>query len=493
MIIIPSVSVTSGSESLLTDVFLPDDFLGTVLLIRTPYDRTRYHAQVKGWLASGFGLVVQDVRGRYASTGRWDPYVNEREDGNATLHWLHQQEWCTGVIPVGASYEAATAFAVAAESKGGSFVKGLISKVPTLGLGSVKLDSSGILRLKEHVIWWLAHGGRRTSSFELPDLCLENDPGLLAAVPVVEMMTRSGLPKDASMGFDRAIEIALCGERREADVITEDELSTLSIPTLHIGGWKDMQIEETFRHYRLSGSGLDERPPRSLLVGNWGHDLGARSGDKMSTRYQLDWLRGLRAGNVCESIRVYERSKAEWLSDEEMREPTTSRVMHLCNDGLLSECAPERPLRITTTYRPCEVRQRVGRICWRWRSKYLRDEFLLNGQSELRIVSAPLQAPLDWVCKLIRIRDGERLRLSEGASTSIVGQESVSIRLSPTVIRFLPGDELQLQLAHDDYPVLAPQIHESNDRYFTNEISESIWGADLKGAVLELPVTEAAL
>jgi len=41
---------------------------------------------------------VQDVRGRFASEGEFNTFVNERNDGYDMLEWLTQQPWCDGNV-----------------------------------------------------------------------------------------------------------------------------------------------------------------------------------------------------------------------------------------------------------------------------------------------------------------------------------------------------------------------------------------------------------
>ncbi len=86
------------------------------LLLRTPYGvRTRPPAMI--WLGRllaeyGYHVVLQDCRGRYASEGEFEPFVNEAEDGAATLDWLEHQSWSEGKVGiVGASYLAHAAWA----------------------------------------------------------------------------------------------------------------------------------------------------------------------------------------------------------------------------------------------------------------------------------------------------------------------------------------------------------------------------------------------
>jgi putative CocE/NonD family hydrolase len=92
-----------------------------VLLFRTPYDKdegdpdnelTFRHA-----VERGYALVVQDVRGRYASDGEYTPYINEGKDGYDTIEWAAAQPWSNGQVGTfGLSYPGAVQWLAAVES-----------------------------------------------------------------------------------------------------------------------------------------------------------------------------------------------------------------------------------------------------------------------------------------------------------------------------------------------------------------------------------------
>jgi putative CocE/NonD family hydrolase len=93
-----------------------------VLLERTPYDklgtnhgdRTRDDPAPRSkpelavdFVRGGYVVALQDCRGRYASEGVFEKYVNEGPDGVDTIAWLAEQPWCDGrVATLGLSYGA---------------------------------------------------------------------------------------------------------------------------------------------------------------------------------------------------------------------------------------------------------------------------------------------------------------------------------------------------------------------------------------------------
>jgi putative CocE/NonD family hydrolase len=107
--------------SLATDVYLPardgrplEGGL-PVILERTPYDKD---GVADGWprffVPRGYVGVVQDVRGRYRSGGRWRPLRDDGPDGADIAAWIGRQPWSNGRIgTVGTSYAGGTQHAMA--------------------------------------------------------------------------------------------------------------------------------------------------------------------------------------------------------------------------------------------------------------------------------------------------------------------------------------------------------------------------------------------
>jgi uncharacterized protein len=90
------------------------------LVYRTPYGKefalkdytTFQHAAERG-----YAVVVQDVRGRYASAGEFVPYQNEGHDGYDTIEWAARQPWSNGAIGTfGLSYPGAVQWLAAVET-----------------------------------------------------------------------------------------------------------------------------------------------------------------------------------------------------------------------------------------------------------------------------------------------------------------------------------------------------------------------------------------
>ena len=60
-----------------------------MLIVRTPYgvQRDGVHQTMIKFAQNGYAVYVQDVRGRYESEGKWEPFRTEGEDGHDTIEW----------------------------------------------------------------------------------------------------------------------------------------------------------------------------------------------------------------------------------------------------------------------------------------------------------------------------------------------------------------------------------------------------------------------
>lgn len=91
-----------------------------VLVYRTPYGKhfaiETYQTHASA-VERGYAVVMQDVRGRYASDGIFEPYYHEGEDGYDTIEWAAVQSWSNGDVGTfGLSYPGAVQWLAAIES-----------------------------------------------------------------------------------------------------------------------------------------------------------------------------------------------------------------------------------------------------------------------------------------------------------------------------------------------------------------------------------------
>jgi hypothetical protein len=91
-----------------------------VLVYRTPYGKEfalKEYTTFQHAVERGYAVIVQDVRGRYASAGEFRPYENEGRDGFDTIEWAASQPWSNGAVGTfGLSYPGAVQWLAAVEN-----------------------------------------------------------------------------------------------------------------------------------------------------------------------------------------------------------------------------------------------------------------------------------------------------------------------------------------------------------------------------------------
>jgi uncharacterized protein len=91
-----------------------------VLVYRTPYgkeDALKDYATFRHAVERGYAVLVQDVRGRYASGGEFVAYQQEGRDGYDTIEWAAKQPWSNGAVGTfGLSYPGAVQWLAAVET-----------------------------------------------------------------------------------------------------------------------------------------------------------------------------------------------------------------------------------------------------------------------------------------------------------------------------------------------------------------------------------------
>jgi putative CocE/NonD family hydrolase len=276
---------------LATDVYLPGDGAFPIIVVRTPYDKAAYPSvggragpraeppHVRGAaLRAGFGVVVQDKRGRYASSGTYRLFADDVEDGCDTVEWIASQPWCSGDVAVeGISYVGHTALAAA------------IANPPHLRCGVVTQAATDMFTEERFVDGvaltmmgaggWNMLGGldviaktldeptRHQAMAELAELA--NDPVAgFRVLPITDVPFERHLP---SLWRD------VLAHRDDPawfpNTTTHEAVRNIRVPILHIGSWFDVFLRNSLRHfeYCVAESPDPVRHEHRLIIGPWSH------------------------------------------------------------------------------------------------------------------------------------------------------------------------------------------------------------------------------
>ena len=101
---------TRDGVTLYADIYRPKaDGQFPVLLQRTPYGKSNDIDIALRGAARGYVMIIQDVRGRFASEGEWYVFRHESEDGYDTVEWAAALPYSNGKVGMwGGSYVGAT-------------------------------------------------------------------------------------------------------------------------------------------------------------------------------------------------------------------------------------------------------------------------------------------------------------------------------------------------------------------------------------------------
>ena len=250
-----------------------------VLLARTPYDKEQIVAggdtfSVLRAVQAGYIVAVQDVRGRYASEGRFRPHAQETQDGFDAIAWTAGQPWSNGVVGMfGGSYLAQSQWLPASEQP-----PALQAIAPSISPsdayeGCMYQGGAKVL----HDLMWVvgaivpAEIERRIARSEQvleSDIPLDAEGALtelpLATHPLIReyasfyldwlshpMAGDFWLPSSPNAGYDQ-----------------------ISVPALNISGWYDIFLWSTFQNYtgmqQRGGTEVARRNQR-LIIGPWTH------------------------------------------------------------------------------------------------------------------------------------------------------------------------------------------------------------------------------
>jgi putative CocE/NonD family hydrolase len=257
------IAMRDGVE-LSANVFLPHHH-GRLpaILIRTPYGKGPGPSESqRAFVEHGYAVVVEDVRGRYASEGVFDPLHQEIADGEDTLSWIAAQEWSNRRVGmIGGSYLGITQWKAALS--GSPYLKAIF---PLVAGGDEYLDRfyshGGAFKLG-HRLEWMAEtlhvGGYHSDFARFVRRVPLRTADVAATGRVVDFFQRA-LDHPAYDAYWKSIS-------------TREQLGRVRVPVFAAGGWFDNFLESDLELFRLLRErGRDAR----LIVGPWPHNFSYR-------------------------------------------------------------------------------------------------------------------------------------------------------------------------------------------------------------------------
>jgi uncharacterized protein len=487
------------------------------LLQRQPYDKRLAQAYVyahPAWYArQGYGVVVQDSRGRGSSEGDFYPLRGDGEDGFDTIAWCAAQSWCSGkVASFGFSLPGLNQLLAAAEKP-----PALVTAIPGFypqGMYDGLTHTGGAFGLAAVLDWALLLAPDAARRANRPDLLEEirHAAGCGGAAPTIALKDIPFLLEPDLMPFLRDyLEHPAFGSYWQEFELGE-RLSRIDVPCLHLSGWYDSFVTQTLNAYARFTS--ETSSEHRLLVGPWYHipwsqQVGAVDfGDaarNMVDEYQLAWLDAWTKGrrealDALPRVRLFVTGSNSWHDADRWPLPgvtaqtwylrSAGRANSLSGDGVLS---PDKPDAVELAdyffYNPTAPVQSIGghSCCYPQaapmgpmdqRDVEIRNDVLIYSSSPLerslwvvgpvkaRLFAASSARDTDWVVKICDVApDGRSLNIQEGVirarfrngfdQPDLIEPDSIieyTIDVGTCCHRFEAGHRIRVQVTSSNFP-----------------------------------------
>ncbi|WP_067726015.1 CocE/NonD family hydrolase [Oceanobacillus damuensis] len=268
---------------LYANIYRPnDDGKYPVLLTRLPYDKNlpnfshRYIDPIR-LAMNGYVVIIQDVRGRFASEGEFEPFVQELKDGYDTVEWAAALPYANGKVGMfGLSYYAFTQLYALMEQP--PSLKAIFPAMTGHIFGDA-FKQSGVHMLASTETWVLdsvaADYLKRKQSAEQYEHTIQEITNDLDKMdewhgfkPVKEWPPVKKHPELVEF-FRKYLHQDFTKDAMKQFSFKGDP-SELGVPAYHLAGWYDNFLDATIRNYEsMKGSANNQK----LIIGPWGHGM----------------------------------------------------------------------------------------------------------------------------------------------------------------------------------------------------------------------------
>ena len=256
-----------------------------VLVVRTPYGKQRdgIHENLIGYAQRGYAVVAQDVRGRFESDGKWDPFRHEAADGYDTIEWAAKQPWSNGKVGTfGGSYLGNVQWQAAAQTP-----PSLVAIFPVVASTSLYHNTwfhGGAFKLGLTYGWGVSRNPRRV----MYPQAWHSDPyapdqwryeNVFWKLPLNTLDTETSGEK---VGHFRDWLTHQSYDDYWKAISVEEKFSQVKVPAHVHGGWFDLLLGGTLNGYvgmRKAGGTPQARKEVKMTVGPWGHGPSQKFGD----------------------------------------------------------------------------------------------------------------------------------------------------------------------------------------------------------------------
>jgi len=273
------------------------------ILLRTPYGKgDDLPSGYLSFLKRGYAVMIQDVRGRYASDGVFDALKQEGPDGYDTLNWIAAQGWSNGKVGmIGGSYLGIAQWQVALLDN--PHLKAIF---PVVSGSDDYFDRfyspGGAMRLGHRLLWL-------SENLKLPGTSTPNFNDYVGHLP---LRTSDRAATRQTLGFYQTILNHPAYDWFWKQQSVQARIEQVHVPVFSVGGWYDNYVESDLAAFSaLSKLGGARDPKHRIMIGPWAHNMstpfrGINFGDDSSApirSYQIEWFDHWLKGSAEEASR----------------------------------------------------------------------------------------------------------------------------------------------------------------------------------------------
>lgn len=510
--------VMRDGVKLYADIYLPEaPGKYPTIVIRTPYglQRDGMHQAVVKYAQRGYAVVVQDVRGRYESEGKWEPFRDEANDGFDTIEWAAAQSFSNGKVGTqGGSYLGHNQWQAAAQNP-----PHLVAIFPTLASTNIYanwITMGGAFRLSFNYGWGVVRMPNRimlpqywhTEAYMPEELKYDNilmhlplKDGDLQSAGYATQHYRDWLAHESYDQYWKSIS-------------DEERFDKIKVPAYTFGGWFDIFLTGTINGYtgmKNKGGSTQARAGARMIIGPWGHGSSQSYGDvdftpaalvdqfETELRFFDYHLKGINNGLEAEPpVRLFYMGINKWRNETDWPIPgtqyqqlyisSTTSANSVRGDGKITLAKPvkagkdmyrydpDNPIKTlggnnccgTPTLagpkdqRPLEQKQDV----LVYTSDFLDTTLTIAGPVKMKLFAATDGPDTDWMIKLVDVYpNGFAMPISEGIIRARFreGLDKVKllkpgevyeydIELTGTANVFLPGHRIRIDITSSNFP-----------------------------------------
>lgn len=465
------------------------------ILVRLPLPMSMKNKIMTGvicriWAERGYTVVVQTIRGYPPSTGDYEPFQNERQDGIETINWIAKQPWFNGRLGMwGGSYFGYTQWVLADQINPGP--SALFVSICSTDWYKM-LYPGNAFSLASALYWSVWSDSKQEESPSQKVL----KPGY-DGFPLIKADDRVG--RDISFFDNWVAHPKFDNYWMRVNGVNRPE--SLVAPMLMMGGWYDVFLPgmlDDFVRIRQSAN-PDVAKASRIIIGPWAHAHTVNLPGKFHlNNYRLEtvapslpWfdqhLGNKDINSSATPVRIFVMGKNIWRDEQEWPLARTAYTpYYLGGSGKANSAAGDGKLELippvlsestdTYVYNPQNpvptaggtilgtqggialqnvIEKRADVLIYT--TPLLDDDLEVTGPIKLFLYVLTTAPSTDFTAKLVDVHpDGAAYNISEGilrrdykATDQPV---EIQIDLWPTSIVFLKGHRIRLEVSSSNYP-----------------------------------------